>query len=254
MISTPLPFNEKSRLKALNGYNLLNSLPEEDFDNITYPASEICQTPISFISLVDKNRPFFKTPMGLSTTETSRDLSFCAHANNQLKLIFEAKDIRLDERLHDNALLSGMPNISFYVDIPSLDADGFTLVSLCVIDEKPGKLNDEQKEALTKLSKQVMCIIEASQKKKVEEDLKLVDFIIKNSAMPIFLIKEDSSIYNLNESAARVFGYTHEELMDKKIIELNDDFDKHKWALHWEDIKAKGSKTFETTTTKKMEQ
>ncbi len=94
-------------------------------------------------------------------------------------------------------------------------------------------------------------VLDITEKKKQEEELKLVDYTFNNSAMPIFLVKEDSSIYNINLAAARDLGYTQEELKGKKIIELNANFDKEKWALHWADIKAKGSKTIETTPTKK---
>jgi PAS domain S-box-containing protein len=94
-------------------------------------------------------------------------------------------------------------------------------------------------------------VLDITEKKKQEKELKLVDFTFNNSAIPIFLIKEDSSIYNINEAAAKGLGYSQEELKAKKIIEIDDNFDKEKWALHWADVKAKGSITIETTHTKK---
>ncbi len=251
MTPPPLPFNDSERLKALGKYNLLDTLPEEDFDNITYLASVICQTPISLISLIDKDRQFFKSHLGININQTHKDLSFCAHAINQSQTIFEIEDARLDDRFHDNDFVIGEPNIAFYAGIPLVDADGFALGTLCVIDQKPRKLTVEQKEALTKLSKQVMFIIEARQKKIIEEELKLVDFTFNNSTLPILLIKEDSSIYNLNHAAAKYFGYTQEELKGKKIIDIDDNYDTAKWALHWLEIKSKGSITIEATPTKK---
>ena len=251
MITPSLPLNENERLKALNGYHLLDTLPEEDFDNITYLASVICQTPISLITLIDKDRQFFKSRLGIDINQTHKDLSFCAHAINQPQILFEVEDVRLDERFHDNDFVTGQPKVAFYAGIALVDAAGFALGTLCVIDQKPRKLTFEQKEALTKLSKQVMFIIEARQKKIIEEELKLVDFTFNNSAMPIILIKEDSTIRNVNHAAARDLGYTQEELKGKKIIEIDDNFDEEKWALHWAEIKAKGSLTIKTTPTKK---
>ncbi len=251
MIKAESPSNETERLKALSAYNLLDTLPEEDFDRITYLASVICQTPISLISLIDKDRQFFKSKFGIDVTESHRDFSFCTHAINQPQTIFEVEDTRTDPRFIDNKFVIANPNIVFYAGVPLVDTDGFALGTLCVIDKRPRKLTNEQKEALTKLSKQVMFIIEAKQKKIVEEELKLVDFTFNNSAMPIFLVKEDSTIYNINEAAARNLGYSQEELKGKKVIELDDNFDKEKWALHWAEIKAKGSMTIDTTPRKK---
>ena len=185
MIIPPLSLNENDRLKALNSYHLLDTLPEEDFDNITYLASVICQTPISIISLIDQDRQFFKSHLGIDINQTHKDLSFCAHAINQPQAIFEIEDARLDERFHDNNFVIGKPNIAFYAGVPLVDTDGFALGTLCVVDQKPRKLTDEQKEALTKLSKQVMLIIEARQKKLLEKELKLVEYTFKNSGLII---------------------------------------------------------------------
>lgn len=251
-MTTPLfRYNETERLKALLSYHQLDTSPEEDFDNITYLASFICQTPISLISLVGKERQFFKSHLGLSASEASGALSFTAHTIDQSQRIFEVEDARLDERFQDNDLVISNQSIVFYAGIPLLTIDGFTIGTLCVIDKKPRILTPEQKEALIKLSKQVIFIIEARQKKAIIEELKLFDFTFLNSTMPIFLVKEDSSIYNINEAAAKNLGYSIEELKGKKIIELDDSFDKEKWGLHWAEIKAKGSITIETTPKKK---
>ncbi len=94
-------------------------------------------------------------------------------------------------------------------------------------------------------------VLDITEKKKLENELKLIDFTFNNSAMPIFLVKEDSSIYNINEAAAKGLAYSQEELKGKKIIELDDNFDEEQWALHWADVKANGSKTIETNPTKK---
>jgi hypothetical protein len=108
-----LPNNEIERLKALGSYNLLDTLPEEDFDNITYPASVICQTPVNLISLVEKDKQYFKSRLGLSANETGRDRSFCAHAISEPQTIVEVEDTLLDERFQDNDLVTSNPNVVF---------------------------------------------------------------------------------------------------------------------------------------------
>ncbi len=251
-MTTPLfPFNESERLEALASYNLLDTLPEEDFDNITFLASVICQTPFSLISLVDKDRQFFKSRLGLSATETSRDLSFCAHAINQPQIIFEVEDARLDERFHDNALVTGKPNIAFYAGIPLVDTDGFALGTLCVIDEKPRKLSDEQKEALTKLSKQVMSLIEARKKRLLEEKLKLLDYTLSNASIPIYYLLEDATIYDFNDVGCKNLGYTRDEFYSFKMYDFDKDYNEYRWAKLWTEIRKRGKVTSETKQQKK---
>jgi PAS domain S-box-containing protein len=251
MIIPPLSLNENDRLKALNSYHLLDTLPEEDFDNITYLASVICQTPISIISLIDQDRQFFKSHLGIDINQTHKDLSFCAHAINQPQAIFEIEDARLDERFHDNDFVIGKPNIAFYAGVPLVDTDGFALGTLCVVDQKPRKLTDEQKEALTKLSKQVMLIIEARQKKLLEKELKLVEYTFKNASIPIYYVLEDASIYDFNDIGAENLGYTSEELHTLKIFDLDKDYDEKRWSSLWAKLKAKKKITVETQQKKK---
>lgn len=251
MVKAAIPNNEIERLKALGRYNLLDTLPEEDFERITFLASLICQAPISLISLVDENRQFFKSHFGVEVSESNRDLSFCAHAINQPESIFEIEDLRLDNRFHDNDFVTGQPNVVFYAGVPLVTNDGFALGTLCVIDTKPRKLTNEQKEGLDKLSKQVMNILDARQKQAIEQSFKLIDFTFNNSSMPIYLVKEDSSIYDLNDAACEGIGYKKEELLSKKIIDLDANFNKESWASHWAEIKAKGKLTIETSPTRK---
>ncbi len=246
MITSNYPNNEGERLKALDSYHLLDTLQEEEFDNITYLASVICQTPISLITLVDKDRQFFKSHLGLDVSETNRDISFCAHAINQPQTIFEIQDARLDNRFHDNELVIGKPNIVFYAGIPLTTKDGFALGTLCVIDNKPRTLTHEQKEALTRLSKQVMLILEARQKNLLENEIKLFDFTFRNSSMPTYYILEDGSFYDFNESACKQLGYLKEELQRLSVFDIDKNFDKKKYALLWADLKEKGKLSIET--------
>ena len=110
-----IPDNESNRIKALQSYQILDTLDEEDYNDITTLAAEICQTPISVISFVDSNRQWFKSAVGLNAKETSRDISFCGHAINNQTDVFIIEDARNDWRFNDNPLVTGDPNIVFYV-------------------------------------------------------------------------------------------------------------------------------------------
>ncbi|SOD83088.1 sensor histidine kinase [Spirosoma fluviale] len=152
-------YEESNRLDALRSYDILDTLPEADYDHITSLASQICETPISLISLVDEKRQWFKSNLGLSVRETPRQFSFCAHAILNPNEPLLVSDTRQDERFATNPLVTGEPHIVFYAGIPLIDADGFTLGSLCVIDDKPRQLSRAQLSALTTLTNQVVNLL-----------------------------------------------------------------------------------------------
>ncbi|SDW13871.1 GAF sensor signal transduction histidine kinase [Lutibacter oricola] len=159
MLSPKIPKNEKERINKLNSFSILDTISESDYDNLTAIASEICNTPISLISLIDKNRQWFKSNHGLNATETKREHAFCAHAINEPEEIFIVKDARIDERFHDNPLVLGNPNVVFYAGVPLTTSDGFSLGTLCVIDNKPKSLTKKQLKTLRALSNQVMNLL-----------------------------------------------------------------------------------------------
>jgi signal transduction histidine kinase len=160
MITPTIPENEKDRLSALYQYQILDTLPQEDMDNITRLASEICQTPVSLISLIDNNRQWFKSHHGTDATETSREIAFCAHAINYPDSTFIIPDSRKDERFADNPLVTGAPNIVFYAGVPLIDPNGFALGTLCIIDQKPRNLMENQIDALKILGAQTIRLFE----------------------------------------------------------------------------------------------
>lgn len=177
MIPAQLPDNEARRLRILEEYKILDTESEKDFDDITKLASEICESPISAISLIDTNRQWFKSAYGLSLKETSRTLSFCAHAIHD-NAMFVVEDARHDIRFHDSPLVTGDPNIVFYAGVPLIDKEGFALGTLCVIDNKTKKLSDFQERALKTLSHQILKLMEI---KKLNHKLKLKNYLLEES-------------------------------------------------------------------------
>jgi GAF domain-containing protein len=158
-MTPPIPLNEVKRLKVLWQYEVLDTVPEEVFDDLTELAARICEAPIAMITLVDEKRQWFKSKIGVTVQETSRDISFCAHAINQEDL-FIVPDAAKDERFATSPLVISEPKIRFYAGAPLITPDGYALGTLCVIDKVPRELRPEQKQALRILARHVMSQLE----------------------------------------------------------------------------------------------
>ena len=127
------PANEAARIQALQGLGLLDSAPEERFDRLTRLAKRLFNVPIALVTLVDSNRQWFKSCVGLGVSETPRNVSFCGHAILQDELLMVA-DAKQDERFYDNPLVTGEPKIRFYAGYPLTVPDGNKMGTLCLID------------------------------------------------------------------------------------------------------------------------
>ncbi len=155
-----LPHDEAARIRALNQYAILDTLAEQSFDDITMLASFICDAPIALISLVDGERQWFKSRIGLQARETPREDAFCGHAILRPQEVMIVTDAVLDSRFVDNPLVTGEPHIRFYAGAPLVTPHGDALGTICVIDRAPRELSSEKIDALRALSRQVVAQLE----------------------------------------------------------------------------------------------
>jgi class 3 adenylate cyclase len=167
-MSAPVPANEAERIDELRQYHILDTDAEGEYDDLVLLASRICGTPIALMSLVDTQRQFFKSRIGLAATETSRDVAFCAHAILQEKLMVVSDALR-DERFAKNPLVTAEPHIRFYAGAPLITPKGHAMGTLCVIDRVPRALNESQQEALEVLGRQIVSLLQLRMAKEQAE-------------------------------------------------------------------------------------
>lgn len=197
------PVDENERLAELKSYHILDTPPEADFDEITKLASVICETPISLITLVDADRQWFKSNVGLDLAETTRDIAFCSYALHQDELMV-VPDAAQDDRFRNNPLVTRNPDIRFYAGMPLVTRAGHALGTLCVLDTVPRQITEQQKVALKVLGRQVIKLLELRQRnlqlqKLAEVNVRLLSVIGHDLRAPFSSLSGVLTIFESNE-------------------------------------------------------
>src|SRR6187402_2452084 len=194
---------EAKRLKALSSYNVLDTLPEKEYDAISRLASYICQVPIALITLIDDDRQWIKSKVGIDISETPRADSFCKYTILHDEIL-EISNTLEDERVKDHESVTGEAHIRFYAGAPLIDPNGYRLGSLCVVDTVPHKLTTEQHDALRTLADEVMShFVLKKQKKELEQSLLVHQefYNLFDSSPEIhFIADKDSNIEVINSA------------------------------------------------------
>ncbi len=168
-LPSPVPHDEAARLGALARFDVLDSDPEREFDDLALLASRVCATPFALISLVDRERQWFKSRVGIEATETRRDVSICAHAILGQEVLV-VPDTRADPRFSDNPLVRGEPGLRFYAGAPLVTTDGHAIGTICVLDRVPRELDAAQIDSLRALSRQTMSQLELRRRVRNDRD------------------------------------------------------------------------------------
>ena len=209
MIEPKKPRNERSRLQALRALEILDTPPEERFDRITRVASLVFNTPIALVSLVDENRQWFKSCIGLDASETSRGISFCGHAILQRDPLI-IPDATKDPRFFDNPLVTGEPNIRFYAGQPLHSSEGHSLGTLCVVDRRPREFGDRELQVLKELGmwaeRELLGIKTAEATLLVRENEDRLKRILDGLPVGVLIADGGGEIYFRNRTGRRLGG------------------------------------------------
>jgi PAS domain S-box-containing protein len=226
--SVPIPIDEHQRQDALSAYAVLDTLAEQAYDDITLLASAICQTPIAAISLVDKDRQWFLSKIGVTSAETPREQAFCAHAIMNPDEVMVVSDARDDARFVNNPLVTDEPRIRFYAGAPLITADGHALGTVCVMDSKPRTLSTDQVAALQALSRQAVALLDrrrieneldAAMKARIaiDSELRRSEALFReayeNAPIGIALVAMSGGWLRVNRSLCEIVGYSSMELL-----------------------------------------
>jgi signal transduction histidine kinase len=212
--------SDLAKIKALIETDLLDSEPEKMFDDIAEIASKICEMPIALLSLLDIDRQFFKSNLGINLKEAPIEQSFCKIAFQNPGEILIVEDARLDARFKNNLLVKGYPLVVSYYGVPLTSKDGISYGTLCVMDNKVKILNEEQKQQLLKLSKQVEHLIELKVTNKLLKDYQAkIELYSKNMEEFAYLAAHD-----LKAPIRKIDAFA--KLLEKKYLNLWDIKDK----------------------------
>ncbi|MBB2149870.1 PAS domain S-box protein [Pedobacter gandavensis] len=211
-----LPLEEKERLMALRRYQILDSPAEKEFDRITEMASLICEAPVSLIALLDEDRQWFKSKVGIDVTETAKEIAFCQYTILS-EAIFEIEDATKDDRFKDSILVTGYPHVRFYAGHPLVDPSGYAIGSLCVLGSTPKVLTDIQRKALAMLASQAMAMI-INRREKAEHQY--FDQLYELSNDLICIAGLDGFFKKINPAFEKVLGWKSSQLMSHSFLSL----------------------------------
>ena len=225
---TPLsPRNESDRMNAVHACGVLDTLSEAQYDGITRLASAICGTPMASVTLIDRDRQWFKSQVGLTATETPRDISFCSRAILSKEMMV-VPDAAADICFRKNPFVTGPPHIRFYAGVPLTDPDGFNLGTLCVIDRVPRDLTPVQRDSLITLAGQVVVLLDArrqvarleeAQADATAEQARFRAFMDNGPAVA-FMKDEAGRFVYVNEPLTRRFGVPLDRWLGRTDVEL----------------------------------
>lgn len=214
-----LPPQEVQRLQTLQSYAVMDTPNESSFDDLVQLASHICQTPMALVSLIDEQRQWFKSRVGLDAPETPREMAFCAHAILQPDELLQVRDAQQDPRFADNPLVTGEPHIRFYAGMPLVTSTGHALGTLCVIDRMPRELNPAQHQALCVLGRQVMTLLELRRtlaQRDHERTLnRTLARAVEQSPVSIVMANLNGDIEYVNPQFETLTGYTLGEVLGR---------------------------------------
>ncbi|WP_165774707.1 ATP-binding protein [Candidatus Viridilinea mediisalina] len=225
----PLPANEAQRLATLRRSRILDTLPEQFFDDLTAVASFICETPIAAVSLVDHDRQWFKAHVGMTEHETPRRVAFCAHTILNPDALLEVNDALEDDRFRRSSLVTEAPYIRFYAGAPLNMQDGTTLGALCVVDTVPRSLNEQQRAALAALGRSVANELElriqnSLARELVEQQLQSSEAkfrgLMESLDSAIMIVDANGTCLYANDVTANLLGYTSVSLVDTSLYKL----------------------------------
>ncbi|MDO8906020.1 ATP-binding protein [Hydrogenophaga sp.] len=229
MLIAPLPYNEEKRLARLNGLGVLDTLPQQAFDDISALAQAICGTPIALITLIDRDRQWFKSRIGVDMTETPREVAFCSHAILNPGQTMMVPDMRQDDRFHDNPFVNGPTQVRFYAGAPIVTDDGFALGAVCVIDQEPRELTPVQLDALCRLSALVVTLLE-HEKVRMQEAARTAEAVERQNeeltamavaGLDLLVYVDRNYVYqHVNDTFLEYWACSREQIVGRTLADL----------------------------------
>ena len=231
-----LPVNETDRLATLRGLEILDTLPEQAYDDLTVLASQVCGTPIAMVALIDAERQWYKSTIGTTLRETQRNVAFCAHAILRPDEIFTVEDAASDPRFDDNPFVAGEPHIRFYAGAPIVMSSGEAIGTMCVIDTHPRTLTDAQRQCLTALARQASLLLDLRAKAiaseriareneqltvearlKQKRGMELLELVLRGGQMGLWDLHVPTGVWTVNAREQMMLGYAGVESASGKL-------------------------------------